>query len=170
MKPRHIGFGSQDFNFAIYIANRPPIDHYPSLDQLQPLAAGEISAIVSRTSNHWRKVFNVCAKFIFELQGDSSQVATWQEYREQHLFQRHSREALMFSAPDLSQSAVHIIAGKTHAANLQLPVLLHWLDSDFAINQQKHIVVSPYPDYRQLSNQRIHSLVAIGKNLAKDKQ
>lgn len=59
-----VGFGSKNAAVKIYIANRPPIDDYPYLRELRGLAAGEISHIVKNTSNHWRKAFNVYAKFV----------------------------------------------------------------------------------------------------------
>ena len=76
------------------------------------------------------------------------------------LFQRHSQEALLFSHPELNKNMdnIHIIAGKTYATALDLPPLI-WLDSYFAINKQHRIIVAPYPDYRQLSNERIARLV-----------
>ena len=53
-----------------------------------------------------------------------------------------------------------IIAGKTYAA--QLPLLpLTWLDNYFAINKEARLIVAPYPDYRQLSNERIARLITL---------
>lgn len=161
------GLGAETFTLAIYIANRPALDSYPQLCHLQPLAAGEIAHIVAHTSNHWRKVFNVLAKFVWELdQGRRDLSPSWQHYREQNLLQAQSREALLFSAPDLDQpNCIHIIAGKTWAADLcergAMAASLHWLDAHFAIDLQQRLIVCPYPDYRQLSNARISQLVAL---------
>ena len=161
-----IGFGSADAAIKIYIANRPPIDDYPSLNNLRGLTNGEIAHISKNTSNHWRKVFNVSAKFLFDWyqqKGTKNLPASWQEYRDLHLFQPHSREALLFSQPDFTDKSFHIIAGKTYAAALQLPSLI-WIDNYFALNKDHRLIVSPYPDYRQLSNQRISNLMEIMKN------
>jgi hypothetical protein len=160
-----IGFGSRKSGIKIYIANRPPIDDYPLLNNLRGLAAGELTHIVNNTSNHWRKVFNVYAKFLFDWyqqQGCTDLPDSWQIYREQTLFQAHSFEALLFSTPQLqtADAAFHIVAGKTYAATLKLPSLT-WLDSHFAINKDHRVIVSPYPDYRQLSNARIASLIKL---------
>lgn len=163
-----IGFGPQSYRLAFCIANRPPIDDYPVLDQLRPLAPAEIDYIVSNTSNHWRKVFNVYAKFLFELRGDQNVVSTWQNYRDRHLLQAGSDEALLFNAPMFSSHSdeiVHVIAGKTYATALKLPFSLTWIDSYFAINVEYRVIVSPYLDYRQLSNERISILVRLVKSL-----
>lgn len=112
-----IGLGSTRAQIHLYIANRPMIDHYPQLCHLQSLVAGEIAHITRHTSNHWRKVFNVYAKFL-----------------------------------------------KTYAARLSFPSLL-WIDEHFAINRAHRLIVSPYPDYRQLSNMRIAQLIDIMRSL-----
>jgi hypothetical protein len=57
-----------------------------------------------------------------------------------------------------------LIAGKTYAASLKLPSLI-WLDSDFAINKANRLVVTPYADYRQLSNERIARLIELMKQI-----
>lgn len=61
-----IGLGSHHSSIKFYIANRPPIDDYPVMDELRGLAMGELTHIVKHTSNHWRKVFNVYAKLLFD--------------------------------------------------------------------------------------------------------
>ncbi|NHN36231.1 hypothetical protein G8764_02870 [Pseudomaricurvus alcaniphilus] len=159
-----IGFGCDNHELALYIANRPPVDDYPTLDHLRPLAAGELQHIVSHTSNHWRKVFNVYAKFLFALAPPQVLAAgSWQQYRDRSLLQLGCTEALLFSAPDFSRpGTVHIVAGKTYGAQLDLPPL-QWLDSHFAVNVEQRLVVCPYPDYRQLSNERIDRLVELVK-------
>ncbi|WP_415886291.1 DUF6942 family protein [Neptuniibacter sp. QD37_6] len=160
-----VGLGAQGFEIAIYIANRPPIEPYPALDHLRPLTSGEIKHIADQTGNHWRKIFNVSAKFLFELQNDV-EFKTWQALRNQSLYQAESPMALLFSKPDLTESnRIHIIAGKTYAQELGLENLL-WLDPYFAINKDNKVIVCPYLDYRQLSNARISQLVGLVKNLS----
>ncbi len=163
MKP--IGFGSTNSSINFYIANRPPIDDYPAMNELRGLAAGEIAHIVKHTSNHWRKVFNVYAKLLFDwysLKQRKDIPASWQEYRDRELFQARSQEVLLFNAPQFENTdfTIHVIAGKTYAANLNLPPLI-WLDTYFAINKEQRLIVAPYPDYRQLSNERIARLIEI---------
>jgi hypothetical protein len=164
-----IGLGSHHSSINFYIANRPPIDDYPHIHELRSLAIGELAHIVKHTSNHWRKAFNVYAKFLFDwyqLQNRKDLPETWQAYRDLKLFQQHSQEALLFSPPQFSKDSttIHIIAGKTYAASLNLPSLI-WLDSYFAINTEYRLIVAPYPDYRQLSNERIAQLIELMKAL-----
>jgi hypothetical protein len=159
MKYHHLGLGSQTSTINFYIANRPPVDDYPAMDELRGLAVGELTHIVKHTSNHWRKAFNVYAKLLFDwyqLQGRKNLPETWQAYRDLELFQSHSQEALLFSAPvfEKNNETIHIVAGKTYASRLDLPPLI-WLDAHFAINKEHRLIVAPYPDYRQLSNERI---------------
>lgn len=159
------GLGSPTSSVNFYIANRPPIDDYPVMGELRGLAMGELAHIVKHTSNHWRKAFNVYAKLLFDwyqLQGRSDLPNTWQDYRDLELFQSHSQEALLSSAPQLDKNnqTIHIIAGKTYAASLDLPSLV-WLDPYFAINKEFRLVVAPYPDYRQLSNEQIARLIEL---------
>jgi len=176
------GMGSGSFDIAFYIANRPPMEPYCSLQTLQPVQVHELASIAKNSSNHWRKAFNVLAKCLFELRSSGHAamsgsslirpVDTWQQYREAVLLQAHSCEALIFSRPALSiiekgkAGPVHIIAGKTYAENLALDIPFHWLDRYFAINRHYRLVVSPYLDYRQLSNERISRLIYLIRALA----
>lgn len=174
-----VGFGGEDFDIAIYIANRPPIDNYPQLNHFYGLAKGELEHIVANCSNHWRKVFNVYAKFLLSLQTvalqtaleenetvvSSRNISRWQTYRDHQLLQTGSREALLFSPPDLTRAnTVHIIAGKTYASELSIEVPLTWEDNYFAINRSCKLIVSPYLDYRQLSDLRIEQLANLVKS------
>jgi len=159
------GLGSDASSVNFYIANRPPIDDYPTMKELRSLAIGELDHIVKHTSNHWRKAFNVYAKLLFDwyqLQNRTDLPETWQAYRDCVLFQSHSQEALLFSPPqfDRHSANLHIIAGKTYAGNLNLPPLI-WLNTHFAINKEYRLIVAPYPDYRQLSNERISYLIEL---------
>lgn len=159
-----IGLGSRSSKINFYIANRPPIDNYPVMQNFRALESGELGYIVKHTSNHWRKVFNVYAKLLFDwYQLDNKCLPeSWQAYRDLELFQSHSHEALVFSQFGLNKNiqTIHIIAGKTYAAILDLPPLV-WLDSYFAINKHYRLIVAPYPDYRQLSNERIAQLITL---------
>ena len=154
------GLGEERSAVRFCVANRPPLADYRQLQGVRPLQAGEIAHIVAHTSNHWRKLFNVLAKVMFALPRRGA-CSRWQDYREQNLLQAGGAEQLLFSAPCWQTgAAIHIVTGKTYAATLNLPPLT-WLDESFAINRQFRVVVSPYPDYRQLSNARIEQLVAL---------
>lgn len=180
MSDHDIGFGTDDYQIAVYIANRPPIYEYQQLTQLTPLTTGEITYIGQHCGNGWRKVFNVYAKLLYALDKEqfdfSSFASTWQKYRDDFLLQNRSQTSLLFNAPKLEpvkdnskQNCVHIIMGKTHAKSLlntgMLDVELIWLDNEFAINRSKRVIVCPYFDYRQLSNIKIEKLAQLIKGL-----
>jgi len=177
--PAAVGFGCHQPQVCFYVPHRPDFGDYPQLAELRPLMAGEIEHIVTNTNNHWRKLFNVYAKLMFEwlgLRGCTDLPASWQAYRDNHLFQASGHEALIFSLPHvqsrpqagnlnapntahLGQPVFHIIAGKTYGAALAPPGL-NWLDAHLAVNTHERlararIIVAPYPDYRQLTNARI---------------
>ncbi|MBU1310055.1 MAG: hypothetical protein KKE30_11045 [Gammaproteobacteria bacterium] len=172
--PNRIGFGDAGAQFNVYIANRPPMTEYASLQTVQPLDGGEIEAINRACGNGWRKVFNVYAKLLFALDktqfGFSQQATSWQQFRDRYLLQRHSNTALRFNAPQLDdiESNVHIIAGRTHAKTLLeagLPAQLHWLNNEFAVDKYNQLLVCPYFDYRQLNNEKLVFLARLIKAL-----
>lgn len=157
------GIGDADYRLAFCVANRPALDDYPTRNTLTPMVPGELQHIVANTSNHWRKLFNVYAKFLYALGREPGWPATWQEYRDHHLLQAGSKHALLFSPPPQGAAPsgpLHIIAGKGYAESLKVPGL-HRLDPYFAIAVEQRVIVSPYLDYRQLSNERIERLVSL---------
>lgn len=164
------GFGDQAATIKVYIANRPTMAEYQQLDCIQPLQRGEIDAINQACGNGWRKVFNVYAKLLLALDTKQfpflQQADTWQHFRDSYLLQAASNTALLFSAPMLSTSGntVHIITGRSYAKTLLdngLQSQLHWLNAEFAIDQHHRLLVCPYFDYRQLSNEKILYLAAL---------
>jgi hypothetical protein len=175
----NIGFGDNNFNFAVYIANKPNMLEYQSLDEVTALAQGEINVINQACGNGWRKVFNVYAKLLYALDKESfdysESASTWQNYRDTYLLQTQSKTALLFSVPQLmlgnklSTETVHIICGKGHAKALldkgKLVANLVWLGDEFAIDREKKLIVCPYFDYRQLSNIKIERLAGLLQSL-----
>lgn len=165
-----VGFGNDQFSIAFYIANRPDIDSYQDLNLLHSLNPGEIDQIVQKTGNHWRKIFNVSAKFAFQLLSETADEhelpQSWQDYRDTILYQKHSPIALLFSPPQVTtENVVHIVAGRTYAHDLGIQDLI-WLDERFAINKSQRLIVCPYLDYRQLSNARINQLAGLVASLS----
>jgi hypothetical protein len=171
-----IGFGTDDYQIAVYIANKPPVSEYQQLAQLTALSTGEISHIGQHCGNGWRKVFNVYAKLLYGLDRQQYHFAnlapTWQQYRDSFLLQSHSKTALLFSAPVFKQAnpnVVHIIMGRTYAKSLlnsgALDIEFVWLNNEFAINRTQRVIVCPYFDYRQLSNVKIEFLAKLIKEL-----
>lgn len=176
-------------NFQVYIANRPPMAPYDVQDDCQPMMTGEIAAIGQHTGNHWRKVFNVYAKLMFEClqriygtypqRSDCQQhfaviesLTSWQAYRDQCLLQANSGTSLLFTPPtirldthDTADNTIHIVMGKGYAQRLgfeyELPQLLDHHHGDFAVYEQRRLILCPYFDYRQLSNEKISVVVDI---------
>lgn len=180
-----IGLGSVSDQTCIhvYIANRPPLDEYQQLNWLKALNKGDIESIAQLTGNHWRKVFNVYAKFLYALyQSKQSlltpinfkEIPTWQHYRDELLLQSSSETTLLFSPPQFNESTlrknpVHIIMGKQYAAQLgfdrENSKELIIVDNNFALCPSKRLIICPYFDYRQLSNIKIEKLISLVNQL-----
>lgn len=166
-----IGIGAQDAWLNVYIENVPPLNRFEQLGSLEPLQQGDIYQIARQTGNHWRKIFNVYAKIVFELQ--HNQCSTWQQLRDEQLLQVNSNQCLWFHQPDCSKldnNNLHLLMGRTYASKLLAtkPALKSefiWLDEFFAVNPSKKIIICPYFDYRQLSNIKILRLVSIMKSI-----
>ncbi len=188
-----VGLGNDNANIIFYIRNRPPLKTYQNLNSVKPLIPGEVSHICQETGNHWRKVFNVYAKLLFELSADK--FSSWQQLRDDQLLQAHSQHCLLFSAPNLipslstdkafcqptnsnsqatrltkvtkdkADTTLHIVLGKGYAQELSLANESTWLSDDFAMNTELGLIICPYFDYRQLSNVKIIQLAGLIKQL-----
>lgn len=156
-----LGFGDDNYVLGLCCEHHPEMPEYQALDLLTPLNQPALSRIVSHTGNHWRKIFNVSAKLLFELNFQLHSAQSWQEYRDDCLFSGHSLSALIWSEPIYSQHRLHIITGKTYALGLPFGDEFVWLNNQFAVNEQLNLLVCPYLDYRQLSNKKITELVAL---------
>ncbi|MBU2885221.1 hypothetical protein KO507_05525 [Gilvimarinus agarilyticus] len=165
------GIGDTGYRLAFCVANRPPLDDYPVRENLAPLLPGELQHIVANTSNHWRKLFNVYAKVVYALGVEPGWPPTWQEFRDRRLLQSGSRLALLFTPPQLEfpksneRPPLYLVAGKGYASALNIAGL-QWLDAHFAVAAQQRVLVTPYLDYRQLSNERIERLVELIRRYA----
>ncbi len=157
----------------VFMANRPPLKEYEQQSVFSTMAMGEINKIATEAGNHWRKIFNVYAKFIYSLAMDENDAnilkyKTWQQYRDGRLLQSASKTELHCGNPALERSffieeptTVRIVMGKAYAESLLDGVELNWVDKDFAINKERAIIVCPYFDYRQLSNIKIEVLIKL---------
>jgi len=159
MEQQPCGLGDGQPELSVYIANRPPLDEYQHLTGMRALVAGDIDCIVRQTGNHWRKIFNIYAKLGFALNPQG--FPSWQAYRDEFLMAAESKQALLFSPPDLDKPGVHIVTGRTYASFLQLDAELIAIDPDFQIDTNKGLLVVPYFDYRQLSNEKLARLLAL---------
>lgn len=156
------GLGVNNARLRVYIENRPPLEQYQSIRIVKPLQYNDIATIAMQTGNHWRKIFNVYAKLIFEL--NPREYQTWQMLRDSDLLQAHSDECLLFTPfikPISSIKCVHIIMGRTYAKKLFMDSQCLWLSKDFAINEAMNIIICPYFDYRQLSNVKVKELASL---------
>lgn len=173
------GLGDAQYRIAACIDKRPAFMHLDELSGFQGLVDGEIAAIGQACGNGWRKVFNVYSKLIYALpaalQPSLAGCSSWQQYRDNRLLQPGSSTALLFGvATALAVCAtpprqqVRLIAGRQHARQLigaGAPLQLVWLDSEFAIDVAQRLVVCPYLDYRQLSDEKIRRLVNLLQRL-----
>ncbi|WP_105169452.1 DUF6942 family protein [Pseudoalteromonas sp. T1lg23B] len=168
------GFGVSSGLIAIYVEHSPPMLEYQNLESVQPLSLGEIAMINQASGNGWRKIFNVYAKVLGQLNCSDHSFTnydSWQTYRDACLLQSHSQEALLFSVPDLAatQYRYHVIAGRIYAKRLFRDHIftnsLVWLDEEFAVDHINRLVVCPFLDYRQLSNIKINKLCDILREL-----
>lgn len=158
------GLGSKSCSLAVCLANRPPLDEYQTLRGMRAMGPGEIAHIATATGNHWRKIFNVYAKLAFKL--DSEGYGSWQALRDQSLLQPGSPYGLLFTAPPVASipsdsKCIYIVAGKQYAQSLGLAEAAVWIDQHFAVNHHQRYILSPYFDYRALSDARIDRLVAL---------
>lgn len=164
------GLGDKHAQFRVYIGNQP---NYPFVNAKQGVAAlvkGEIYSVCQECGNGWRKVFNVYAKLLYALSPAtfvSVSNTSWQHFRDHQLLQASSNTGLFFSPLTWEQTAkdsdknIHIVMGKTYANSLKLPSSLSWLNHEFAIDVSRRLIVCPYFDYRQLSNQKIIFMVNV---------
>lgn len=158
------GIGDSDSRFVVYIGNCPDFADLGHLDGVRALKHGDIAEIGKQCGNGWRKVFNVYAKLVFALQAKMHachKFNSWQHWRDKQLLQAGSDSLLLFSPPKLDtldNAKIHIVMGKGWAGECGLNDALIWLNQDFALIKDSHhhqLVVCPYFDYRQLSNQKI---------------
>ena len=162
--PRLLGLGDAHAKIKVYIGNQPSFAFPEKIADFRALSTGEIAAIGNACGNGWRKVFNVYAKWLFTCSNEiyplAAQFPTWQFFRDNLLLQADSKTALIFETPTvLENNSLNVIMGRTYAKTLPLAEQLYWLNNEFAVSVKHNLVVCPYFDYRQLSNQKIGFLI-----------
>ena len=164
-----VGLGDPQATLRVYLANRPSLEPFAYPGDVLPLADGDITQINSNEGNHWRKIFNVFAKFLYELKFNGTEdFSSWQDYRDSLMLQPGSQVALCYGAPcyeapcNEAPASQIILMGKQFAEECGFFKTngAKWLDSRFAINDAG-VIVCPYFDYRQLSDERIRYLVSL---------
>ena len=167
-----IGFGCNQYQLAFYVEHPPTYSDFAFPQQLIPLPMGAIYEIGERCGNGWRKQFNVYAKFIHSLSEQvipkHEHIKSWQAFRDNYLLQQGSHTALLFSPPIFNRdNVIHIIAGRGYAKKVvnEQQIELTWLNKEFAFNASRNLLVSPFLDYRQLSNIKIDLLAQLYSQL-----
>ena len=153
------GVGNQNAPIRVYMANRPAFELPGEPDVATAIDIQVINQINAACGNGWRKVFNVYAKWVFSLLEGlecQTQHASWQAYRESALLTAEGATVLWFSPPvSFNPDSLNIVMGKTYAGQLGLTDTLDWIADDFAICLRRNLIVTPYFDYRQLTNEKI---------------
>lgn len=168
---KHKGLGCQHATLQVLIETCPPIEQYQALNHCNPAMPEELKRIGDQAGNGWRKVFNVYAKFIFELaENIELTFDSWQQFRDQALLQAHGNQALYLTVESTqlrqylyTYKGVTIIAGKGYAEKLGVAQHCHWLSPQFALDKEHKVIVCPYFDYRQLTNEKISQLCQLVK-------
>ena len=131
--------GAPHPRMTLYLPHRPN-------GMAQLVEAPSAQALTAANSNHWRKIVTLLAKIA------SPDAEVWRHFRDGELF----RQTALCFAPRLNNKASwHWIGGKD---NLQrFGELQHRAQPlagspDILIDPDKHLLLTPYPDYRQLSN------------------
>lgn len=164
------GISALQPKWVLHIGNRPQLPEF-ELGLVRPFEIGEAALVISKTSNHWRKVFSIMAKISFALFDTGCK--TWQEYRDTKLLSAHGFEALDFMhyAVDTKHDLFAIVCGFNYAnEQIELSQLVASVESDkLLLSQNQKYVVTPYFDWRQLNNQTLKILTRIMEDALKDK-
>lgn len=136
--------GSPTPSIVLYLPHRPN-----GLEQLT--REPDAGLLMDRNSNHWRKIVTLLAKV-------ASPDEEWRSFRDDALFQH---TALCFAPRLMDVNAWHWIGGKDNLQRFNIdglhPVPLR--DSPaVAIDNEKQILLTPYPDYRQLNNATVSQI------------
>lgn len=159
------GLGSVNAQLKVFIGNVPNLPQYRQLDTIVGVSDGELAMIGNELGNGWRKVFNVYAKLVhgmitcgYQLPGKHEK---WQDYRDRTLLRDNSQTSLLFSPPVLDTPGLKLVMGKGYAGQVIENLSAHMLDNHFAVFKQAQLIVCPYFDYRQLSNEKIETLIGL---------
>ncbi|WP_299593243.1 hypothetical protein [uncultured Microbulbifer sp.] len=138
--------GTDTPSLVLYLPHRPQ-----GLDQL--VNTPDAGLLMENNSNHWRKIVTLLAKV-------ASPDEDWRRFRDGALFQH---TALCFAEALVDRSTWHWIGGKENIQRFDLdglnaPPLPE--APDIAIDCKKRILLTPYPDYRQISNTKVSQIRA----------
>ncbi|WP_078083791.1 DUF6942 family protein [Microbulbifer mangrovi] len=123
---------------TLYLPHRPA-----GLDEL--VATPDAGRLMENNSNHWRKIVTLLAKI-------ASPQEEWRSFRDGELFES---AALCFSPRLRNVRGWHWIGGKENLHRFSIeglnakPLIGA---PEVALDVEKRLLLTPYPDYRQLSN------------------
>lgn len=131
---------------VLYLPHRPA-----GLGQL--VKEPDSRLLIEKNSNHWRKIVTLLAKV-------ASPDEEWRAFRDEKLFQR---TALCFAPSLKGVNGWHWIGGKDNLQRFDIP----GLDAKplkeapaVCIDSERRILLTPYPDYRQLNNATVSAIRA----------
>ena len=100
--------GDPAARLKVYVANRPDCQPFDHVEGCVPMSMSDIEFINRECGNGWRKLFNVYAKFLFEL-GDALadplvkstyiEFSQWQILRDKALLTQFCGHQLVFTPP-----------------------------------------------------------------------
>ncbi|WP_394170065.1 DUF6942 family protein [Saccharospirillum alexandrii] len=155
------GLGDRSPLLVVCTPHRPPGIQSDRSKGVLPLVRNQLEQLTQAGGNHWRKIFNLYAKL---LHGLTPLEPDWQTCREQRLLQTDSACALVFEQKWIPEPGqLCIVMGQTYGRSLG------WMANDqvlpaehpFVQHPEQAVIVTPYFDYRQLSNARLTSLVQL---------
>lgn len=109
-------------------------------------------ALTEANSNHWRKIMTLLAKVACPVADE------WRQFRDNALFRQ---TALCFAPALTDTSGWHWIGGQDNFR--RFAALEHQarplVDSpEIRLDPERRLLLTPYPDYRQLSNARVNQV------------
>ncbi|QKX18041.1 hypothetical protein [Microbulbifer sp. YPW1] len=136
--------GTSAPSMVLYLPHRPN-----GLDRL--VRTPDARLLMDGNSNHWRKIVTLLAKV-------ACPDEDWRGFRDEALFQH---TALCFAPRLIDGATWHWIGGKENLLRFGLEVSnAEALPDapDVAIDIENRILLTPYPDYRQLSNATVSQI------------
>ena len=142
--------GTSAPSLVLYLPHRPE-----GLGQL--VKAPDARRLMENNSNHWRKIVTLLAKV-------ASPHEEWRSFRDNALFEH---TALCFSPRLRELPTWHWIGGKDNVQRFNIEGLNAKplrTAPEVALDPEKQILLTPYPDYRQLSNATVSEIrTALGR-------
>ncbi|WGL17332.1 hypothetical protein PVT68_03310 [Microbulbifer bruguierae] len=137
--------GSDNPKLVLYLPHKPQ-----AYAQLQKDA--DAGVLLEQNSNHWRKIVTLLAKIASPVETD------WRHFRDTALF---AETAICFTPELIGGTSWHWIGGKDNLHRFEH--LVHrarpFADCDTVlIDPETCLLITPYPDYRQLTNAMVGAI------------